>query len=98
MNEPVRGMLFTGDDDSFSTPISVSSVRYGGWLGSDSPTIDPFGWITINVPQLVSSPTGGHSLNGGVGRADARLGTASAPTAAAASAANIAPGRRRTVL
>jgi hypothetical protein len=53
--------------DWFSTPVSVSSAPSSGpWLGSFN-TVKPVSVTTTSRPQLVSNPSGGHSVNGGDG-------------------------------
>ena len=61
----------SGFEELFTTPIRVSStLSYGPWLGSPS-TEEPVSVMTTSRPQLVSAPTVGHSVNGGLVGADA---------------------------
>ena len=61
----------------FTTPVSVSSMpSYGGWLGSLR-TAPPLSVTTTSTPQLVSCPSGGHSVKGG----DVGAAAAAAPKA-----------------
>src|ERR1035437_7890112 len=53
--------------ESFCTPSSVSSLlSYGPWVESPRASTAPLARNTMRMAQLVSNPTAGHCVNGGV--------------------------------
>src|SRR5690348_17149652 len=72
----------------FCTPTRVSSIPSYGPSPLAVTVIEPSALIVRRSPHpVVSAPTGGHWVNGGVGGVTAAAGGASAATTAAASSA-----------